>query len=327
MKKSSTETTENSHWAQISEAGALGGMRFLLAWYRLGGHYLFQFFLFPVIVYFVLFHHAARRSSMDYLRRLKSIKPEACEGALWWLSFKHFWSFGVTLIDKLAVWMGHISRQQVILDDEDVIDQLLLEKRGGIILISHLGNFEICRCLSDSRPNMRLTVLLHTKHAEKFNSLVKEMPHNSHIKLMQVTEITPATAMQLNERISRGEFIAIAGDRVAVNHPENCLSVNFLGAKAALPMGPFSLAAVLNAPLITLFCLRDKGRYRIYFNLLSEALSVPRKQRQQVFQSLAQRYADELEKYCYQAPLQWFNFFDFWNPLLQEHCQITDEKN
>jgi predicted LPLAT superfamily acyltransferase len=25
------------------------------------------------------------------------------------------------------------------------------------------------------------------------------------------------------------------------------------------------------------------------------------------------RYAQRLEHYCLMAPLQWFNFFDFWN--------------
>ncbi|GAM78139.1 glycosyl transferase [Vibrio ishigakensis] len=25
-----------------------------------------------------------------------------------------------------------------------------------------------------------------------------------------------------------------------------------------------------------------------------------------------QRYAQRLEHYCFQAPLQWYNFFNFW---------------
>ena len=42
------------------------------------------------------------------------------------------------------------------LHQPELIDEFLAAKRGGIFLISHLGNFEICRCLSITRPGTRL---------------------------------------------------------------------------------------------------------------------------------------------------------------------------
>ena len=308
----SDRVSKSVHWSQVSEAGALTGMRFLLGCYKLGGRPLFKLVLLPVITYFFLFRHDSRAASIAYLRRIirSGALPET--SSLYWLSASHFWSFGNALIDKLAVWMGQIPRAQVKIHNDELIIQQLASKQGAILIMSHLGNFEICRCLSARHGGMRLTVLMHTKHALKFNRLMKEHASDSQLDILQVTEITPATAMMLSERIERGEFIAIAGDRVAVNHPENALMVDFLGDKALLPIGPFTLAAILRAPLISLFCLRQGKGFDIYFEKLSDAIQVPRKTREVHLNKLAQTYANQLEGHCRRQPLQWFNFFDFW---------------
>jgi predicted LPLAT superfamily acyltransferase len=322
--RSKTTGGKSGHWAQVSEAGALTGMRFLLGCYKLGGRPLFKLVLLPVISYFFLFRGDARRASISYLRRVMRMGALPANSSLYWLSARHFWSFANALIDKLAVWMGQIPREQVQIHNDELIIQQMASKQGAILIMSHLGNFEICRCLSGRHRGMRLTVLMHTKHALKFNRLMKEHASDSQLDILQVTEITPATAMMLSERIENGEFIAIAGDRVAVNNPENSLVVDFFGDKALLPIGAFTLAAILRAPLISLFCLREDKGFHIYFEKLSDALQVPRRDRSTHLQRLAQTYATQLEGHCRRFPLQWFNFFDFWR-LHDQVIPVTSE--
>ncbi len=312
QKSAPLKNSKSGHWSQVSEAGAITGMRFLLGCYKLGGRPLFKLVLLPVISYFFLFRHDARAASIAYLRRIIRSGALPQTSSVYWLSVRHFWSFANALIDKFAVWMGQIPRAQVEIHNDELIVQQMASKQGAILIMSHLGNFEICRCISSRHGSMRLTVLMHTKHALKFNRLMKEHASGSQLDILQVTEITPATAMMLSERIERGEFIAIAGDRVAVNHPENALVVDFLGDKALLPIGPFTLAAILRAPLISLFCLRQDKGFHIYFEKLSDAIQVPRKAREAHLNQLAQTYANQLEGHCQRQPLQWFNFFDFW---------------
>ncbi len=330
-KPASGSATNPSHWADLSEAGGLLGMRILFACFKLGGRPLFKLVLAPVILYFFLFRRQARAASLAYLERLQRAGAVGKERSLLWLSARHFWNFGNALVDKLAVWMGQIPREQVQIQGDEIIFNLRAKKQGCLLLISHLGNFEICRCLSARHPGMRLTVLMHTKHAQKFNRLMQEKASASQLDILQVTEITPATAMLLSERIEQGEFVAIAGDRVAINNPENALIVDFFGDRAALPLGPFTLASILRTPLIALFCLREQQGFGIYFKQLSDAEPVPRRQRQAHMQQVAQAYAGQLEYHCRRQPLQWFNFFDFWHlppsqdPLLQG-SQIQDKE-
>ena len=303
----------STHWADISEAGSLWGIRFLLFCYKLGGKALFKVFLAPVIIYFYLVRSTNRQASLAYIYRIKQQLPEYASKNAYLLSFAHFWNFALSLIDKIAVWCGDIDITDTTSHGGELITRLCDEQKGAILLITHLGNFEICRALSQHRKNFRLTVLMHTKHAENFNKLLtRSIKSSSKVDVIQVSEISPATAMMINERIERGEFIAISGDRVAIANPQNSFGVQFMGETAPLPSGPFTLAAILKAPLISIVCIREKNRYQIYFDQISERVSVSRKQRNEKLAELAQSYANLLEKYCLQAPLQWFNFYDFW---------------
>ena len=311
---SSRPETPATHWAQISEAGAIGGMRFMFACFKFGGRPLFRVMLAPAILYYFLLNGRARHASLDWLRRLRA-QGVVRGGWLYWLGFRHFWQFGMAIIDKLAVWKGDITIADVEVEGGHIVRELFAQGRGAVLIVSHHGNFEICRCLSARHPQMRLTVMVHTNNAQKFNRFFREQIGHTHTDLLQVTEITPATAMLLSERVERGEFVVIAGDRVPVNSPGNSLYADFLGERAPFPAGPFTLAAILRVPLVSLFCARDpqlQNRYRIRFEWLSQTTQITRKQRPQYLQQLVDDYARQLEAQCRRHPLQWFNFFDFW---------------
>lgn len=287
----------------------------MFACFKFGGRPLFKLMLFPAILYYFLTHRRARQASLAWLRRLRA-QGKLRGGWIYWLGFRHFWQFGMAIIDKLAVWKGKISIDDVVVEDGHIIRELLAQRRGAVLVISHLGNFEICRCLSARHPQMRLTVMVHSNNSQKFNRFFREQIGHSHTDLLQVTEITPATAMLLSERVERGEFIVIAGDRVPVNSPGNSLYADFLGERAPFPAGPFTLAAILRVPMVTVFCARDPqlhNRYRIRFEWLSQTMQVTRKQRPQYLQQLVEDYARQLEVQSRRYPLQWFNFFDFWH--------------
>ncbi len=143
-----------------------------------------------------------------------------------------------------------------------------------------------------------------------------EMAPQAGLNLMQVTDIGPETAMLLQEKLDRGEWIAIVGDRIAVNPQRGgewrvCWS-RFMGQTAPFPQGPFILAAILRCPVNLIFALRQQGKLRIYCEPFADPLLLPRAERQQALQHIIDRYAERLEHYALQSPLDWFNFFDFW---------------
>lgn len=298
-------------WFAIREYGSKHGMQFLLACYRVGGRGVFAVCLFPVIGFYFCLRRDARRSSLQYLQLMHEANPDFPKPSLRY-SFYHFWCFGLALLDKFSVWMGQIQRKDVSVHGGELIDAMLSSGRGGILLTSHLGNFEICHALSNDRAGMKLTILHHSQHTAKFNNLLRRYSKESRVELMDVSNIDTAAAIYLSAKISNGEFVAIATDRVPINNPSAVRELDFLGKSALFPTGPFVLALALHAPIFSLHCLKQDGRYHIYFEQLSDAHATSRKQRQALMSSLMNKQAARLEYYCRLAPWQWFNFYPFW---------------
>ena len=300
-----------THWSRIGEAGAVAGMKFLLLVYRLTGRAGFRLFLYPVMLYFYLFRGTARRASQAYLARLRPLLPAAQQGGL--SSYRHFVMFGEVLLDKLLVWMGRIRREDVEFATPDTVAEIETGRRGGIIIVSHLGNFEICNAIAQQIPNIRLTILVYTQHARKFNALLQGVARGADVEILQVNDLSPATVMLFNQRVQEGGYIVIAGDRTPVSGERYVSEVAFLGDIAAFPQGPFILAGLLRCPVYLLFCLKRRDRYHVYIEKFSELIDYrQRRHRPQVLEEATRAFAERLQHYCLQAPLQWFNFFPFW---------------
>ncbi|WP_198243772.1 hypothetical protein [methane-oxidizing endosymbiont of Gigantopelta aegis] len=301
-----------AHWSTIQERGVVWGMRFLLKVYLLAGRKVLQFFLYPVVSYYWLINRSGREASQQYLQRVKTVFPDMPIESGVWGSYRHFICFANSMVDKLAAWSGALSMDDVRYHGREAVQKYLSQGQGVLMLGSHLGNLEVCRVIAWIGKRVTVNVLVHTRHAEKFNSVLNEVSAGSRMNLIQVTEINAATAMLLEDRINAGELVIIAADRVPVTGQGRVAEAEFLGKTALFPQGPFILASLLKCPVFTLFCIKQEGVHHIYFDLFSNKLSFPRKQRQQAITSCVQKYSAVLQRYVKKAPLQWFNFYDFW---------------
>lgn len=305
------------HWAAMEERGILWGMRFLVGVYLLTGRLFFRLFLYPVVGYYFVVNRQARQASQDYLARLQRFQPRlGLHGSLWH-SYRHFLAFAECLLDKIIVWMGRFDANSICFHNRAQFLDLLDSGQGALIIAAHLGNLEICRALADFKKELRLNILVHTKHAEKFNQLLTSVDRARHMNLIQVTEIHPAIAIELHERIQAGEFVVLVGDRIPVASADRVVTVPFLGVPARFPQGPYLLANLLKCPVFSLFCFRkDDGRYHIFFEKLTDQIHLPRSRKEQktAISQYAAQFVQRLECYCLASPLQWFNFYPFWHP-------------
>lgn len=303
------------HWAQIDEVSFVAGMRLLFWLGRVLGRWPFRVVLFPVLLWYVIAKPWARAASKDFLRRIAKLDGTTGEAAIdasVMGVLRHFASFGECLLDKLLLWCGLFDTGAVEFHGVEQIAGQIARHRGGLIICCHLGNLELCRVMSKRQPGLKLTVLLHTKHATRFNQLLARVNPDSQLNIMQVTELTPATAALLQDKIDQGEFVAIAGDRIPVAPEPRVALAPFLGAMAPFPVGPYVMASLFRCPVYLLFSLRSHRGWEIHFELFRESIRLPRKDRPAALAGLAGAYAARLEYYCRQAPLQWFNFYDFW---------------
>jgi predicted LPLAT superfamily acyltransferase len=310
---SSRLTTSDGHWASANEFSFLAGMRLLFWICRLFGRWPFRIVLYPVVLWYVLVNHSARAASKNYLQRMSNY---TAINARWWNVVRHFAAFAETMLDKMLLWSGNFNLSKIKVVGLQQMEDCIQQGRGAVIICAHLGNLELCRVLSMQHSQLKLTVLVHTKHAKLFNELMGSINPASQMNLMQVTDMTPATAMLLSEKVAQGEFVVIAGDRIPVAPHPRVAMAPFLGQVAAFPIGPYVLASILQCPTYLLFSMRtskDKAIHsEIHFELLRESIKLPRKGRDQMLAELVAEFAARLEHHCIQAPLQWFNFYNYW---------------
>lgn len=308
--------TDPQHWAEVEELGFTSGIRFLVWSYRFFGAGVFKAILWPVIVYYFQTNQRARQASLEYLQRVYragSDHPEMAAEPGPRTVFKHFLEFGYFNLDRIASWFGAVKLTDLDFVQKDEFLGFVQQGKGALLISSHLGNIEMCRALITQYPRVKFHVIMHTAHADKFNSVLKEINSQSDLRVIQVGDIGPETATFLHERIEAGEYIVILGDRTPVHSQGRVSEVEFLGDRTFFPQGPYLLAHLLGCPVFTMFCLKESGRYRLYIEPFAERIRLARKDRERSLQAQAQRYADILQHYCLKEPLQWFNFYDFWS--------------
>ncbi len=302
----------SQHWAKQNERGNA----FFLTVTRLIVRYLplwaIRFATFWVVLYFFITSNKFRTNIRRYQYRLVQTYPQIRLPRF--AVFRQFLSFGEAVTDRFAVWQHKIRYPDLIVDDaENVYADISSNGRGQILVCSHFGNVEICRALAGSghHPGFRLNVLVHNRNAEAFNKALVEAGADE-LPLIQVEDLDAQKMLELNERIERGEWIAIAADRIPVRG-DKTEKVDFLGKQAEFPQGAWLLASLLKCPINTVFCLKEQGKYRLKLRHFSPPIQGSGRQRQHNIRQAMQQYADLLAKECAENPFLWFNFYDFWH--------------
>jgi len=88
-------------------------------------------------------------------------------------------------------------------------------------------------------------------------------------------------------------------------------------------VGPYVLASLLQCPTYLLFCLERDGAYHVYYELFRDRIALRRRDREVALRELAGAYSERLMHFCQLAPLQWFNFYDFWSMPLSRSIDAT----
>ena len=299
------------HWADREERGSFLLMKLTAIAAKVLGRRLLSPVLYGIVLYFFVFGRTARQSAWQYQQRLADWSGQDALRPTHTSVFGQFMAFADSLLDKLDVWNGKLRIEQIEINDPAQLRKQLRGERGQMLVGAHLGNLEVCRALAELGEQVTMNVLVHTKHAEQFNRLLGEAGATN-LRLIQVSELDPLIMLQLHERLERGEWLAIAGDRVPL-HGGRSVTVDFLGHQAAFPQGPWLLAGLLKCPINLMLCLKKPtGDYRLTLEPFAEAVVWKRSDREQVIHQWASRYAERLGHYCLEAPQQWFNFYPFW---------------
>lgn len=229
-----------------------------------------------------------------------------------WCTLRQFLDFTHVFRDRLLM-----SDAEKITTDFDGWERLrdAMGRRGGILLMSHIGNWEVAaRLLKKTLPDLRLMLYMGVKQKEQIEGLQKQTVRQSDIRIIGVDE-AGGSAFDIVESIRflrDGGLVSLTGDRVW-QAAQRTIPVRFMGQTVRLPAAPYVLAMATGSPLFVFFAVRvQKCHYRFSASPPMIVSATDRSQRESAMAHAAQQYADLLEGAVRRYPFQWHHF----EPLL-----------
>lgn len=285
-------------WEGKSKGTVLGYKIFIFFIRKLGVRAAYGLLYF-VALYYVFFAGKSTRSIYYYFRkRLKYARIKS-----FFSIYKSYYVFGKTIIDKAAISSGLKNRFTHECDGVENIIDLLDKKQGGIMISAHVGNFEIAEFFFEE-IDTRSQISLVTTDAEHKNikEYMEKVTMRSNVKFILVKE-DMSHIFEINNALSNGELVCFTGDRYMKG--QKLLTESLMGKEANFPAGPFLLASRLNVPVLFVYVMKETNKH---YHLYARQAEVKNRDAE----GLLKKYTESVEWMLKKYPLQWFNYFDFW---------------
>lgn len=298
-----------AEWRKIPEAGTVLGIRFLVLCARIFGRTVTGWFLYIIAFYYALIRPVVRRASRDYLTRIG-------QPAGFWNVVRHIHTFARVSLDRLFFVTGKTASFEFEQKNHDKLMEAAKSGRGVILLGAHLGSFEVMRARAKDF-SVPINVVVDFTNAERVNAVLRSLAPDMDTRLISLGTDPLAAMLEIKAAIDRGELVAILGDRLpdARTGATRIVKSQFLGAEASFPAGPWLLAHTLRCPVYFVAGVYSRpNHYALHFEFLADEVRLDRHERAAALARYSQAYASMLETYARSAPLNWFNFFDFWSP-------------
>lgn len=299
----SLQTQKAESWLTIPERGSALGMAIFVWAVGLGGRTLARALLWFVMPYYFLSSARARRASANYRERLGKDAPE--QG-----TFTHLMRFGQVALDRLLLVQGKTDGFEVDLGPVELLDELRDRTSGALLLGAHVGSFEALGTLARERA-LNVVPLVNTTGSRVFSRVLQRLNPELASNLVDLADGRLEAILSLRKKLEQGTHVGILADRWTP--AEKTVAVPFMGQVAHFPAGPFILANTLRCPVYFVAAIyRGGNRYEIHAERFADQVVLPRKAREEGLQKWATLYSEKLEALVRRAPLNWFNFYDFW---------------
>ncbi|MDR2237655.1 MAG: lipid A biosynthesis acyltransferase [Chryseobacterium sp.] len=222
--------------------------------------------------------------------------------------FRSYFVFGKVLIDKTAISAGLREKYTYEFDGIENLRNLLDQKKGGVLISAHIGNFEIAEhFFADIDFDCQINLVTTDQEVTVIKEYLETVAvKKSNIKFIYVKE-DMSHIFDINQALSNNELICFTGDRYFEG--SKFLEADLLGKSAKFPAGPFLIASRLGVPVVYVYVMKEKNlHYHLYARVAQNI-------KNRDSQGLLNSYVQNLESMITKYPLQWFNYFDFWDDI------------
>lgn len=255
-----------------------------------------------VALYYLIFSRSSTRHLLQYFQaRLNKGKWPALGSA-----YRTYYQFGQSLIDKVAMQSGMDTPFTFDFDGEQYLREIVTGGKGGMLLSAHVGNWEIAGHLL-KRLNTTINVVMYDGEQEQIKAYLEKVTGGRNMQLIIIREDL-SHIYAISEALQKNQLVCMHADRFMEGN--KTMTMNFLGAPAQFPAGPFVVATSLAVPVSFVFAFKETSRHYHFYATPPQALSATQKKDQ--VKELLDKFVREMETKTRKYPEQWFNFYDFW---------------
>ncbi len=286
-----------STWKGQSKGTPLGYRLFFIT-LRLfgirGAYALLRF----VAFYYHLFAWKVVGVQMRYFRRVHGYGKFKA----WRKVYSNLVQFGQTLIDRTVVMSGEMeSPFHIRHSGDDHIEKALAEGEGLLLISAHIGNWEAAGQMLNKFNTTINLVMMDAEH-KQLKALFDSMQTKRKLNVIAIGNDL-SHLLAIRQALARNEIVALHGDRFVEG--QRTMPVDFFGAEALFPLGPFLLASKLKVHTLLVFCMKESD-----LNYHFSAHESGEKGTDEAI--LLQRFVSLLSSKILAYPTQWYNYYDFW---------------
>jgi len=291
-----------SSWQGKSKGKPLGYRIFVFI-LKVGGVSPAYFLLRFVTFYYLLFSYRSTKYILSYFReRHKYSFLRALYKA-----YQNYNYLGEAIIDKVVVISGIPNKLTFEFDGIENLKKIAAQKKGGLLLSAHIGNWEAASHLLKD-IDARINIVTFDGEDAGIKEYMESVTGKSMVNFIYIRD-DMSHIFEINEAFSNSELVCMPADRFIPGN--KTVTVNFLGANAKFPIGPFMLAHKFNVPVSFVLAVKESTfHYHFFASDIKEYLYL---ERDVAVNQMLTDFAGYMEEKVKKYPEQWFNYYKFWD--------------
>lgn len=287
-----------SQWDGKSKGTVLGYKIFVFCIKKLGIKAAYTVLVFVAFYYFIFLKESNKQIFYYFHKRLNYPYFKAKI-----LVFKSYFTFGQTIIDKTAISAGLRKKFTYEFDGIELLNDLLAQKKGGVLISAHIGNFEIAEhFFGDINYECQINLVTTDREHSAIKNYLDSVTQKSSIKFIIIQDDL-SHIFEINNALANNELVCFTGDRYFPD--SKIMREELLGEAASFPAGPFLIASRLKVPVVFVYVMKEAN---LHYHLYARQANAKHRDEKALLKS----YTENLEGMIKKYPLQWFNYFDFW---------------
>ena len=203
--------------------GTVLGYKIFVFFIKKAGIKTAYFILYFVAAYYFIFLKKSNQAIFYYFKErlgysyFKSKK----------MVYKSYYTFGQTILDKVSIAAGMRNKFSYEFDGVEILKKLLSEKKGGVLISAHIGNFEIAEhFFGEIDVEFQINLVTTDLEHSAIKNYLEKITKKSSVKFIIIKDDL-SHIFEINAALARNELVCFTGDRYFEGG--KFLSVHLLG--------------------------------------------------------------------------------------------------